>query len=190
MLSAGRAAAFSRRFAPRVGAATTISGGGSKQAPVSSSSYGSVIRYFSTGKDGVVKEHRILAANRGEIATRIMRASTELGMKTVGIYSNEDRFTQHRYKADQAFQLEMDKSPVGAYLDIEGITAICVENNVTAVHPGYGFLSENEAFARSLEANGIIFIGPTVENLGTFGDKTVCACQNFLSLSSTYKTIL
>ena len=115
---------------------------------------------------------KIMAANRGEIATRILRASAEVGSRSVAIYSHEDRFTQHRYKADEAFKLNSDKSPVGAYLDIDTIVKHCVENDVGAVHPGYGFLSENEHFAASLEANGVTFVGPTAQNLRTFGDKT------------------
>ena len=84
-----------------------------------------------------------------------------------------DRTTQHRYKCDQAFLLNTDLSPVAAYLDIEGIVKICKQNGVEAVHPGYGFLSENKNFAQALENNGITFIGPTVANLDTFGDKTM-----------------
>jgi pyruvate carboxylase len=84
-----------------------------------------------------------------------------------------DRFTQHRYKADQAFQLDQTKSPVAAYLDIDTIVKICLQNGVQAVHPGYGFLSENMKFASALERVGITFIGPTVGNLQTFGDKTL-----------------
>jgi len=124
---------------------------------------------------------KILAANRGEIATRINRAAAEVGSLTAGIYSYEDRFAQHRYKADQAFQLSTDKSPVAAYLDIATIVKICKDNGVQAVHPGYGFLSENQAFAAALEAEGITFIGPTVANLQAFGDKTTArelAIQN------------
>lgn len=83
-----------------------------------------------------------------------------------------DRFTQHRYKCDQAFELDSKKSPVAQYLDIPNIVNICVKNKVEAVHPGYGFLSENEHFAKSLEEKGIVFVGPTVLNLQTFGDKT------------------
>lgn len=83
-----------------------------------------------------------------------------------------DRFTQHRYKCDQAFELDAAKSPVAQYLDIATIVDICVKNKVEAVHPGYGFLSENERFATALEKAGIVFVGPTVENLQTFGDKT------------------
>jgi len=112
-----------------------------------------------------------MAANRGEIATRINRAASELGISTVGIYSLEDRFTQHRYKADQAFQLDDSKSPVGQYLDIDAIVKICVANGVEAVHPGYGFLSENTNFAQALRDNGVTFVGPTVANLDHFGNK-------------------
>lgn len=83
-----------------------------------------------------------------------------------------DRFQQHRYKCDQAFELDTAKSPVAQYLDIHKIVDICVKNRVEAVHPGYGFLSENEGFAQALEDKGIVFVGPTVENLRTFGDKT------------------
>ena len=77
----------------------------------------------------------------------------------------KDRFTQHRYKADQAFELNVDKSPVAAYLDIDTIVRLCVQNGVQAVHPGYGFLSENANFAKKLEEAGVRFVGPTVENL-------------------------
>mmetsp|Transcript_20320 Transcript_20320/g.43985 ORF Transcript_20320/g.43985 Transcript_20320/m.43985 type:complete len:1262 (-) Transcript_20320:124-3909(-) len=115
---------------------------------------------------------KLLAANRGEIATRILRAATELGIPSAGIYSHEDRFTQHRYKCDQAFQLDGAKPPVAQYLDIPNIVQICQQNGVQAVHPGYGFLSENEHFAKALTDAGITFVGPTVENLQTFGDKT------------------
>lgn len=83
-----------------------------------------------------------------------------------------DRFTQHRYKCDQAFELDNTRSPVAQYLDIPTIVDICVANRVEAVHPGYGFLSENQQFAQSLEDKGIVFVGPTVHNLQTFGDKT------------------
>lgn len=114
----------------------------------------------------------LMAANRGEIAVRIMRAGNELGLRTVGIFSKEDRFTQHRYKADQAFLVGKDKSPVGAYLDIDGIVAMAVANKVDAIHPGYGFLSERTDFAQACKDHGVTFVGPTPENLQTFGDKT------------------
>jgi biotin carboxylase len=115
---------------------------------------------------------KLLAANRGEISCRISRAAAELGIMTAGIYSHEDRFTQHRYKCDQAFELDSTKSPVAQYLDIDRIVDICVKNHVEAVHPGYGLLSENMKFAQALEDAGIVFVGPTPENLRLFGDKT------------------
>jgi pyruvate carboxylase len=115
---------------------------------------------------------KILVANRSEIAIRVMRAATELGIRTVAIYAHEDRFCPHRFKADEAYQLNKDKGPLGAYLDIEGIVAIAVEKGVDAIHPGYGFLSENPDFARACEKNGIIFIGPDAAILDRMGDKT------------------
>ena len=118
------------------------------------------------------KFQKVLVANRGEIAVRIMRAATELDIGTVGIFSHEDRFTQHRYKADESYLVGEGKSPVGAYLDIEGIVELGKRVGADAVHPGYGFLSENLHFARACEEAGITFIGPTVENLDEFGDKT------------------
>ena len=116
--------------------------------------------------------NRLMAANRGEIATRIMRAGNELGIETVGIYAYEDRLQQHRYKCDLAFQVGKGKSAVGAYLDIDSIIDVAVNNKVEAIHPGYGFLSENTYFAQACKDNGIVFIGPTANQLAMFGDKT------------------
>ena len=93
--------------------------------------------------------HKLLAANRGEIAIRIFRAANELGLRTVSIYAEEDRFSRHRFKADEAYQLDTSKGPVGAYLDYEGIVALAKSKGVTMIHPGYGFLSENPDFARA-----------------------------------------
>lgn len=115
---------------------------------------------------------KVMAANRSEIAIRILRAANELGIRTVGIYSNEDRLSLHRFKADEAYQVGAGKGPVEAYLDIAGIVALAREKNVDAIHPGYGFLSENPAFARACQDAGIIFIGPTPELLELLGDKT------------------
>ncbi len=115
---------------------------------------------------------KILIANRSEIAIRVMRAASELGIRTVAVYAFEDRFCPHRFKADEAYQLNQSKGPLGAYLDIEGIIAIALEHQVDAIHPGYGFLSENPDFARACEANGIIFIGPDAAVLDQMGDKT------------------
>ncbi|MGC1188445.1 MAG: pyruvate carboxylase [Candidatus Acidiferrales bacterium] len=115
---------------------------------------------------------KILAANRSEIAIRILRAADELGLRTVAIYSQEDRLSLHRFKADEAYLIGAGKGPVEAYLDIDGIVALALEKNVDAIHPGYGFLSENPAFARACHKAGITFIGPTPELLEMLGDKT------------------
>src|SRR5881275_3048986 len=124
---------------------------------------------FATG--GRVSK-KLMAANRSEIAIRIFRAATELGMRTVAIYAQEDRFAMHRFKADEAYLVGQGKGPVEAYLDSEGIVALAKEKSVDAIHPGYGFLSENPAFARACEKAGITFVGPTPELLELLGDKT------------------
>lgn len=115
--------------------------------------------------------NKILVANRGEIAIRIFRACTELNLRTVAIYSQEDSGSFHRYKADEAYLVGKGKKPIDAYLDIEDIIRIAKDTNVDAIHPGYGFLSENVHFARRCEEEGIIFIGPTSRHLDMFGDK-------------------
>src|SRR5437868_546852 len=114
---------------------------------------------------------KILVANRGEIAIRVFRASHELGMRTVAIYSHEDRFALHRFKADESYQVGKPGEPIRAYLDIPGVVALAVQHDVDAIHPGYGFLSENAEFARACRAAGIIFIGPRTEVLEQLGDK-------------------
>ena len=116
--------------------------------------------------------HKLLAANRSEIAIRIFRAATELGLRTVAIYSQEDRLALHRFKADEAYRVGAGKGPVEAYLDIAGIITLAKEKNVDAIHPGYGFLSENPALARACEKAGITFIGPPPALLELLGDKT------------------
>ncbi|HKW61169.1 MAG TPA: pyruvate carboxylase [Candidatus Acidoferrum sp.] len=115
---------------------------------------------------------KLLAANRSEIAIRIFRAANELGLRTVAIYSQEDRLALHRFKADEAYQVGAGKGPVEAYLDIAGIIALAKEKEVDAIHPGYGFLSENPALARACEKAGIAFIGPPPGLLELLGDKT------------------
>lgn len=115
---------------------------------------------------------KLMVANRSEIAIRVMRAATELGIRTVGIYAQEDRFCPHRFKADEAYELNKDKGPLGAYLDIEGIVTLAKEKGVDAIHPGYGFLSENPEFAKACAKAGIIFIGPESKILNMMGDKT------------------
>ena len=115
---------------------------------------------------------KLMVANRSEIAIRVMRAATELGIRTVGIYAAEDRFCPHRFKADEAYELNRDKGPLGAYLDIEGIVALAKEKGVDAIHPGYGFLSENPEFSKACADAGILFIGPDSRVLDMMGDKT------------------
>ena len=115
---------------------------------------------------------KLLVANRSEIAIRVMRAATELGIRTIAVYANEDRFCPHRFKADEAYQLDASKGPLGAYLDIEGIVALAKEKGADAIHPGYGFLSENPDFAAACDREGIIFIGPDATVLNRMGDKT------------------
>ncbi|MCM3768545.1 pyruvate carboxylase [Neobacillus niacini] len=115
--------------------------------------------------------NKILVANRGEIAIRVFRACTELNIRTVAIYSKEDSGSYHRYKADEAYLVGEGKKPIDAYLDIDGIIEIAKKSGAEAIHPGYGFLSENIHFARRCEQEGIIFIGPTSNHLDMFGDK-------------------
>ena len=115
---------------------------------------------------------KVLAANRSEIAIRIFRAANELGLRTVAIYSQEDRLALHRFKADEAYLIGAGKGPVQAYLDIPAIVALAKEKGVDAIHPGYGFLAENAEFARACGKAGITFIGPTPDLLELLGDKT------------------
>lgn len=114
---------------------------------------------------------KVLVANRGEIAIRIFRACTELEIATVAIYSKEDTGSYHRYKADEAYLVGEHKKPIDAYLDIDDIIRIAKQSNADAIHPGYGFLSENIHLAERCEEEGIIFIGPRVDHLDMFGDK-------------------
>ena len=113
----------------------------------------------------------VLVANRGEIAIRVFRACYEMGIRTVAIYSKEDTLSLHRNKADEAYLVGEGKKPVEAYLDIDDIIRIAKEHDVDAIHPGYGFLSENAEFAKRCQEEGIIFIGPRLEHLIMFGDK-------------------
>jgi pyruvate carboxylase len=113
-----------------------------------------------------------MAANRSEIAIRIFRAANELGIPTVAIFAQEDRFCMHRFKADESYLVGQGKGPVAAYLDIESIVTLAKEKGVDAIHPGYGFLSENAAFARACASAGITFVGPRPELLDRMGDKT------------------
>src|SRR5271156_2833304 len=114
---------------------------------------------------------KLLAANRSEIAIRVFRAATELGLRTVAIYAQEDRLTVHRFKADEAYLIGEGKGPVGAYLDIPGIVALAKEKDVDLIHPGYGFLAENAEFARACAAAGMTFVGPRPEIIELMGNK-------------------
>ena len=117
------------------------------------------------------KFKKVMAANRGEIAIRIFRACTELGIRTVAIYSEEDKLSLHRYKADEAYLVGKGKSPIDAYMGTDEIISMAGHLGVDAIHPGYGFLSENPEFAERCEAAGIVFIGPTPEMQRRLGNK-------------------
>ncbi|HLL90168.1 MAG TPA: pyruvate carboxylase [Tepidisphaeraceae bacterium] len=117
---------------------------------------------------------KLLVANRSEIAIRVFRAATELGLETVAVYTYEDRFALHRFKADEAYPIGPAEggAPVKGYLDIDAIVTVAKAHGVDAIHPGYGFLSENAGLARACAAAGITFVGPTADMLDAFGDKT------------------
>ncbi|SDB20137.1 pyruvate carboxylase [Eubacterium oxidoreducens] len=114
---------------------------------------------------------KVLVANRGEIAIRVFRALNELGIKTVSIYSKEDKYSIFRSKADESYQLNPEKGPIDAYLDVDTIIDIALSCGADAIHPGYGFLSENPDFVNACERNGIVFIGPSAELMNAMGDK-------------------
>ena len=119
----------------------------------------------------VRKFKRVLVANRGEIAIRIFRACKELGIRSVAIYSEEDKNTLFRIKADESYQIGKGKAPVDAYLAMDEIIELAKSKGIEAIHPGYGFLAENTAFARACEAAGIVFIGPDYDMMDNLGDK-------------------
>ena len=113
----------------------------------------------------------VLVANRSEIAIRVMRAATELGLRTIGIYSHEDRFALHRTKADESYLVGQGQKPLQAYLDIAEVIRVAKQAGADAIHPGYGFLSENPELPRACAAAGIAFIGPTAEVMTRLGNK-------------------
>lgn len=115
--------------------------------------------------------NKLLVANRGEIAIRILRAASEMKIRTVAMYTYEDRYSLHRYKADEAYQIGADDAPLKPYLDIDEIIALAKREGVDAIHPGYGFLSENVRFVRACKEAGIIFVGPEPEVMEKLGDK-------------------
>jgi len=114
---------------------------------------------------------RLLVSNRSEIAIRVFRSAHELGIRTVGIYTHEDRYALHRLKADEAYLIGRPGEPIRSYLDIDSIIALAKQKQIDAIHPGYGFLSENADFAQACGESGIIFIGPRVKTLQQVGDK-------------------
>ena len=113
----------------------------------------------------------LLVANRSEIAIRVFRAATELGMRTIAVYSREDRFALHRFKADESYLIGQGKGPIDAYLDIEAVIAVALDAGADAIHPGYGFLAENPEFAEACESAGIVFIGPSPQVMRSLGNK-------------------
>ena len=122
-------------------------------------------------KKKIRKIRKILVANRGEIAIRIFRAATELGIRTVAIYSEEDKRSRHRYKADEAYMVGKGQGPLRAYLAIDEIIHLAKKEGVDAIHPGYGFLSENDHFSFACEEAGIVFIGPSGDIIAAMGNK-------------------
>lgn len=115
---------------------------------------------------------KLLVANRSEIAIRVFRSATELGINTVAVYAHEDRYALHRFKADEAYQIGQPGEPIKSYLNIPALIQICLDHDVDAIHPGYGFLSENPELAKACQENGIVFVGPTLDTLQRLGDKT------------------
>ncbi|HEY1858832.1 MAG TPA: biotin carboxylase N-terminal domain-containing protein, partial [Gemmataceae bacterium] len=116
---------------------------------------------------------KLLVANRSEIAIRVFRSAHELGIRTVAIYVHEDRYALHRFKADEAYPIGKAGEPIRSYLDIASIIALAKQYGIEAIHPGYGFLSENPAFAKACRDAGITFVGPRPEILEKLGDKVV-----------------
>ena len=115
---------------------------------------------------------KLLVANRSEIAIRVFRSATELGIRTVAVYAYEDRYALHRFKADEAYQIGNPGEPIKSYLNIPELMQICLEHEIDAIHPGYGFLSENPDLAIACSEHDIVFVGPTLDTLQRLGDKT------------------
>ena len=114
---------------------------------------------------------KLLVANRSEIAIRIFRTAAELGIRTVALYTHEDRYALHRFKADEAYPIGKPGEPIKNYLNIDEIIRIAKKHDIDAIHPGYGFLSENPAFAKACRDNDIVFVGPSTQTLKSLGDK-------------------
>ncbi|EAR11783.1 pyruvate carboxylase [Polaribacter irgensii 23-P] len=141
-----------------------------------------------------MKIKKVLVANRGEIAIRIFRACTEINVKTVCVYTFEDRYSLHRYKADESYQIGEDTAPLKPYLNIDEIIRVALESGADAIHPGYGFLSENANLAQKCEDNGIVFVGPKVSVLKALGDKItakkVAVANNIPVIRSNEKPLI
>src|SRR2546428_8606496 len=120
-----------------------------------------------------MKIRKVLIANRGEIAIRIARACNELNIQTVAVYTYEDRYSLHRYKADEAYQIGEDTDPLKPYLNIDEIIRVAKLSNADAIHSGYGFLSENSDLAQKCADNGVIFVGPRPDVMEALGDKVI-----------------
>src|SRR3954470_12374499 len=157
-----------RILPPRESLARSSGRHGPADGNVGRATYAKIARFLAS------RMRKLLVANRSEIAIRCFRAATELGLRTVAVYSYEDRFSLHRFKADEAFLIGpvLGGEPVRSYLNIEALIAVAREHEADAIHPGYGFLAESSALARACEAAGIQFVGPTPEHLDSFGDKT------------------
>ena len=115
---------------------------------------------------------KILIANRGEIAIRVMRAANEMGKKTVAVFAEEDKLGLHRFKADEAYRIGLGLGPVAAYLSIDEIIRVARECGADAIHPGYGLLSENPDLVEACDSHGIAFIGPKAKTMRSLGDRT------------------
>src|SRR5688572_29936060 len=114
---------------------------------------------------------KLLVANRSEIAIRVFRSAHELGIRTVAIYAHEDRYALHRFKADEAYLVGQPGEPIKSYLNISSIISLAKQHGVDAIHPGYGFMSENPDLCRACNEAGITFVGPHVDALVNLGDK-------------------
>ena len=170
------AAAASDEAAPERAGAAAREGVVAKagKSTVNVTNAGPSLESILRSKSGFTK---ILCANRGEIAVRVFRAGTELGMQTVAVFAEADRQSTHRYKSDESYEVGHGKAPVAAYLDYESIIRCAKENGAQAIHPGYGFLSENAAFARRCEEEGIVMIGPKSQTLTEMGDKVIAKAK-------------
>ena len=129
---------------------------------------------------------KVLVANRGEIAVRAFRAAYELGASTVAVFPYEDRNSEHRLKADEAYMIGDEGHPVRAYLNVDEIIRVAKESGADAVYPGYGFLSENPELARACDREGITFIGPRADVLQMAGNKVEAVSYTHLTLPTTF----